>query len=92
MKDKIYESRLKIYGTSVAGSAAVEGAEALAAGVLEGGAKDPGAEVKEDAEEEIRDTILGAYCFAFLKNSNISERGRALEEPTFSQSTTSPCT
>jgi hypothetical protein len=91
MKDKIYESRLKIYATSVAGSMAVEGAEASAAGVLEGGAEDPGAEVKEAAEGEIRDTILGAYCFAFLKNFNISERGRAWEEPTFSQSTTSPC-
>jgi hypothetical protein len=70
---------------------AVEGAEASSAGVLEGGAEDLGAEVKEATEGEIRDTILGAYCFAFLKNFNISERGRAWEEPTFSQSTTSPC-
>jgi hypothetical protein len=61
---------------------AVEGAEASAAGVLEGGVED--SEVEEAAEGEIRDTILGAYCFAFLKNSTISERGQAWEEPTFS--------
>jgi hypothetical protein len=44
-------------------------------------------EVEEDADREIRDTILGAYFFALWKNSPISERGRAWEEPTFSQST-----
>jgi hypothetical protein len=90
-KDKICGSRLKIYATSVAGSVVVEGAEASATGVLEGGAEDPGAEVEEAAKGEIRETILGAYFFAFLKNFNISKRGRAWEEPTFSQSTTSPC-
>jgi hypothetical protein len=90
-KDKIYGSRLKNYATSAAGSVAVEGAEASAAGVLEGVVEDPGVEVEEAADEEIRDTILGAYCFDFLKKSNISDRGRAWEEPTFSQSTTSPC-
>jgi hypothetical protein len=63
---------------------AVEGAEASATGLLEGAVEDLGAEVEEAAEGEIRDTILGAYCFAFLKNSSISERGRAWEEPTFS--------
>jgi hypothetical protein len=63
---------------------AVEGAEASAAGVLEGVVEDLGAEVEEAADGEMRDTILGAYCFAFWKNSSISERGRAWEEPTFS--------
>jgi hypothetical protein len=63
---------------------AVEGSVASATGVLEGGAEDPDVEVKEAADREIRDTMLGAYCFAFLKNSNISKRGRALEDPTFS--------
>jgi hypothetical protein len=70
---------------------AVEGAESSVAGVLEGGAEDPGAKVEEAADREIRFTMLVAYFFAFLKNSSISERGRAWEEPTFSQSTTSPC-
>jgi hypothetical protein len=44
---------------------AVEGAEASATGVLEGAIEELGAEVEEAAEGEIRDTILGAYCFAF---------------------------
>jgi hypothetical protein len=70
---------------------AVEGAEASTVRVLEGGAEDPGAEVEEAVDREMRDTMLGAYYIAFLKNSNISERGRAWEEPTFSQSTTFPC-
>jgi hypothetical protein len=70
---------------------AVEGAEASAAGALEGVIEDLGAEVEEAANGEMRDTILGAYCFAFWKNSSISERGRAWEEPTFSQSPSSPC-
>jgi hypothetical protein len=55
---------------------AVEGAES-SVGVLEGGAKDPGTEAEEAVDGEIRATMLGAYFFAFLKNSNISERGRA---------------
>jgi hypothetical protein len=46
--------------------------KASATGVLEGGVEDSGAEVEEAAEGQIRDTILGAYCFAFLKNSSIS--------------------
>jgi hypothetical protein len=71
-KDKIYGSRLKIYATSAVGSVALEGARASPAGVLEGDAEDPGAEVEEAAGGEIRDTMLGAYCFAFLKKSNIS--------------------
>jgi hypothetical protein len=67
----------------------VEGAEA--SGAPKGVIKDLGTEVEEDVNEEIRDTILGAYCFALWNNSSISERGRAWEEPTFSQSTSSPC-
>jgi hypothetical protein len=90
-KDKIYGSRLKNYATSATCFVAVEGAEASAAGVLERGVEDPGTEDEEAADGEIRDTILGAYCFAFLKNSSISERGRAWGEPTFSQSTSLPC-
>jgi hypothetical protein len=82
LKNKNYGRRLKIYATSAAGSVAVEGAKA--SGVLEGGVEDSGTEVDEAAEGEIRDTIFGAYYFAFLKNSSISERGRAWEEPTFS--------
>jgi hypothetical protein len=51
---------------------AVEGAEAL--GALEGVDEDLGVEVEEAANEEIRDTILGAYCFALWKNCSISKR------------------
>jgi hypothetical protein len=36
LKNKNYGRRLKIYATSAAGSVAVEGVEASAAGVLEG--------------------------------------------------------
>jgi hypothetical protein len=67
---------------------AVEGAKA--SGALEGVVEDLGAEVEEVANCEIRDTILGAYSFAFWKNPSISKRGQAWEEPTFSQSTSSP--
>jgi hypothetical protein len=63
---------------------AVEGTEALAVGALEGVVKDLGTEVEETANEEIRDTIMGAYSFTFWKNPSISERGQAWEEPTFS--------
>jgi hypothetical protein len=62
---------------------AVEGAEESVAALGEG-IQELGAEVKEAAEGVIRDTMLGAYFFAFLKNSSISERGRAWEEPIFS--------
>jgi hypothetical protein len=55
-----------------AGSVAVEGAEESAAAAVGGGVKESGAEVKEAAKGVIRDTILGAYFFAFLKNSSIS--------------------
>jgi hypothetical protein len=68
-----------------------EGAEASTIGVLEEGTKDPGALVEEAAGGRIRDTNLGAYPFAFLKNSIISTRGTAYEVPTFSQSTSSLC-
>jgi hypothetical protein len=73
-KAKIYGRRLKIYATSVAGSAAGEGAEASAAGAPEEGAKDPVAVVEEAAGGRIRDIKLGAYPFAFLKNSIISTK------------------
>jgi hypothetical protein len=75
LKNKNYGRRLKIYATSAAGPVAVEGVEA--SGVLEGVVEDLGIEVEEVADREMRDTILGAYCFAFWKNSSISERGRA---------------
>jgi hypothetical protein len=67
---------------------AVEGAEV--SGALEGVVEDLGVEVEEAADDKIRDTILGAYSFAFWKNPSISKRGQAWEEPTFSQSTSSP--
>jgi hypothetical protein len=76
-KAKIYGSSLKIYGTSVAGSAAGEGAEASVAGAPEEGAKDPMAIIEEAAGGRIRDTKLGMYPFAFLKNSIISTNGTA---------------
>jgi hypothetical protein len=81
---KIYGSRLKIYATSVAGSAAEEGIEASTAGALEEGVEDPVAVVEEAVRDRIRDTNLGAYSFAFLKNSVISTKGTAYEAPTFS--------
>jgi hypothetical protein len=59
--------------------------------MLGGGIEEPGTEVEEDAEGVIRDTILGAYSFAFSKNFSISERGRAWKDPIFSQSTSLPC-
>jgi hypothetical protein len=61
---------------------AFEGAEASRA--LEGVVEDLGTKVEEAANGKIRDTILGAYSFAFWKNPSISKRGRAREEPTFS--------
>jgi hypothetical protein len=78
LKNKNYRRRLKIYATSAAGSVAVEGAEASAAGVLEGVVEDLGTEVEGAADGEMRDTILGAYFFAFWKNSSISERGASM--------------
>jgi hypothetical protein len=75
---------------------AVEAAEELAAalgggiGVLEIGFEELGAGVKEAAEGVIMDTMSGAYFFTFSKNPSSYERGRAREELTFSQSTSSP--
>jgi hypothetical protein len=86
-----YKEKAKIYATSAAGSVAVEGAEESAAAAPGGGVKVLGAGVKEAAEGVIRDTMPGAYSFAFLKNPSISERGRGQEELIFSQSTYSPC-
>jgi hypothetical protein len=51
----------------------VEGVEA--SGAPKGVVKYLGAEVEEDVNGEIRDTILGAYCFALWNNSSISKRG-----------------
>jgi hypothetical protein len=90
-KKRNYKEKAKIYATSAAGSMAVEGAEESAAAAPGGGVEVLGAGVEEAAEGVIRDTILGAYSFAFSKNFSISETGRAREEPIFSQSTSSPC-
>jgi hypothetical protein len=68
-----------------------EGTETLGAGVLEEGAEVPGAVIEGVGIGRMRDTILGAYSFAFLKNSIISTKRQAWEEPTFSQSNSSPC-
>jgi hypothetical protein len=60
----------KVYATSVeAGS--------IGAGVLDEGAEAEGAEAEGIGAGRIRDTSLGAYSFAFLKNSFISAGGRA---------------
>jgi hypothetical protein len=68
-----------------------EGTKASGAGVLEEGVEDPGAVVEEVGTGRIRDISLGACSFTFLRNSVISTNGQAYEEPTFSQSTSSPC-
>jgi hypothetical protein len=76
---------------------AVEGAEeaapALGGGIeaLAIGVEEVGVEVKEAADGVIIDTMPGTYFFAFSKKPSSSERGRAREELTFSQSTSSPC-
>jgi hypothetical protein len=72
-------------------SVGVEGAEASVAGVREEGVEDLGAVVEEVGRGRIRDTSLGAYSFAFLRNSIISTKVQAYEEPIFSESTSSPC-
>jgi hypothetical protein len=46
-------------------------------GTLEEGAEDTCAGVEGVGVGRIRDTSLGAYSFAFLKNSFISAGGRA---------------
>jgi hypothetical protein len=88
---KNYKEKAKIYATSAAGSVAVEGAEDSVAVAPGGGVEELGTGVEEAAEGVIRDTMPGAYSFAFLKNPNISERGRAREVLIFSQSTYSTC-
>jgi hypothetical protein len=85
------QGKAKFYATSAAGSVAEGGAEASAAASLEGGIKEPVAEVEEVTEGVIRDTMLGTYFFAYLKNPSISERGRAGEDPILAQSTSLPC-
>jgi hypothetical protein len=62
------------------------GIEALAAGVEE-----VGMEVKEATDGVIIDMMPGTYFFAFSKKPSSFERGRAREELTFSQLTSSPC-
>jgi hypothetical protein len=91
------QEKAKFYATSAAGFVAVEGAEesalVLGGGIraLAEGVEEIGVEVEEAAEGVIIDTMLGAYFFAFSKKPSSSERGRAREEITFSQSTSSPC-
>jgi hypothetical protein len=75
LKEKKLQKKAKIYATSAAGSMAVEGAEASEAAALGEGVEELGTEVEEAAKGVIRDTILGAYSFAFSKNFSISERG-----------------
>jgi hypothetical protein len=82
-KRKLQE-KAKFYATSAAGSVAVEGAQELAAKAFGRGIEEPGAKVEEAAEGVIRDTMPGAYSFAFLKNLRSSKRGRAREEIIFS--------
>jgi hypothetical protein len=96
-KETKLQEKAKFYATSVAGSMAVEGAEeseaALGGGIEELGAgvDELGAGVKEAAEGVIRDTMPGAYSFAFLKNPSSFETGRAWEELILSQSSSLPC-
>jgi hypothetical protein len=60
------------------------GTDSFIAGVEETG-------VEEAAEGEIIATMVGANLFAFSKKAFSSERERPWEEPTFSQSISSPC-
>jgi hypothetical protein len=90
-REKLQE-KAKFYAISAACSVAEEGAEvSVVAASLEGGIKEPVAEVEEVAEGVISDTMLGTYFFAYLKNPSISERGRAGEDPILAQSTSLPC-
>jgi hypothetical protein len=83
-KERKLQEKVKIYATSAVGSMAEEGVEDSAAAAPGGGVAELGAGVKEAAKGVIRDTMPGAYSFAFLKNPSISERGRAREELIFS--------
>jgi hypothetical protein len=60
----------KVYTTSAK-------ARFVGVGVLDEGAEAEGAEAKGTGAGRIRDTSLGAYSFAFLKNSFISAGRRA---------------
>jgi hypothetical protein len=77
----------------VAVEGAGEAAPALGRGieVLGTGVDEEGVEVKEASNGVIIDTMPGTYFFALSKKPSSSERGRAREELTFSQSTSSPC-
>jgi hypothetical protein len=75
-----------VEGVEEAAPALGGGIEALAAGVEEVSMK-----VEEAAKGVIIEMMPGAYFFAFSKKPSSSERGRAREELTFSQSTSSPC-
>jgi hypothetical protein len=96
-KEKKLQEKAKFYATSAAGSVVVEGAEesalALSGSIkaLGTGVEELGIGVAKAAEGVIIDTMPGAYFFAFSKNPGNSERGRAREELTFSQFTSSPC-
>jgi hypothetical protein len=70
-----------------------ESAPALGGGIgaLAAGVEEIGVGVEEAAEGVIIDTMRGAYFFDFSKKPSSSKRGRAREELTFSQSTSSPC-
>jgi hypothetical protein len=54
---------------------AEEGVEASTAGVLEEGVEDLGAVVEEAVGDRKRDTSLGVYSFAFLKNPSSQPKG-----------------
>jgi hypothetical protein len=77
---------MAVEGAEEAAPALAGGIEALAAGV-----KEVGVEVKEAADGVIIDTMPGAYFFAFLKKPSSSKTGRAREDLTFSQFTSSLC-
>jgi hypothetical protein len=95
-KGKKLQGNAKFYATSAAGSVVAEGAEESASALGRGiealgtGVEELGVGVEEAAKGVIIDTMPRAYFFAFLKNPSSSERGRAWEELTFSQSTSSP--
>jgi hypothetical protein len=70
-----------------------EAAPALGGGIkaLAAGVEEVGVEVEEAADGVIIDTMPGVYFFAFSKKPSSSKRGRAREELTFPQFTSSPC-
>jgi hypothetical protein len=98
-KKENYKKRLNLCHLSnrLCGGRSLEGAEesapALGGGIeaLAAGVEEIGVEVEEAAEGVIIDTMPGAYFFTFSKKPSSFERGRAPEELTFSQFTSSPC-